>query len=90
MKQLTVDICVCPQCVLGGAMSIMDSVDSLNQLEDQLQGVELKVQTHKHLGEGSHSETAPVVRIGEEYLEKATDENVMSQVMTLVSEMNKE
>ncbi len=85
MKQLTVDICVCPQCVLEGAMSIMDSVDSLNQLEEQLNGVELLVQTHKHLGEGSHGESAPVVRIGEEYLEKATCENVMARVMALVS-----
>ena len=36
MKKITVEVCACTQCVLNGAMHIIESIESLKKLKVQL------------------------------------------------------
>lgn len=83
MKKLTVEVCVCTQCVLNGAMHIIESIEGLRKLKTQLRmNAQVDVVTTSGLVEGKHSETAPLVRVNGELIEKADSETVMEKVLS--------
>lgn len=82
MKKLTVEVCVCTQCVLNGAMHIIESIESLKKLKVQLRmNTQVNIVTSSSLVEGKHADLAPVVRINGEIIEKATSETVMARIL---------
>ncbi len=83
MKKLTVEVCVCTQCVLNGAMHIIESIEGLKKLKVQLRmNAQVDVVTSSGLVEGKHPEIAPVVRVNGELIEKASSETVMERVLS--------
>ncbi|MCI8622723.1 MAG: hypothetical protein HFG26_03580 [Provencibacterium sp.] len=83
MKKITVEVCACTQCVLNGAMHIIESIESLKKLKVQLRmNAQVNIVTTPSLVEGKHSEISPVVRINGEMLEKADSETVMARIIS--------
>jgi len=83
MKKLTVEVCVCTQCVLNGAMHIIESIEGLKKLKVQLRmNAQVDVVTSSGLVEGKHPEIAPFVRVNGELIEKANSETVMERVLS--------
>lgn len=84
MKKITVEVCVCTQCVLGGAMHIIESIESLKKLKVQLRmNAQVTIVTSPCLVEGKHSDQAPVVKVNGELLERAGSEAVMERIISL-------
>lgn len=86
MKRLEVKVCVCAQCVMNGAMDIVESVESLKMLKNQLRfNASIKVSANECLCDKSHEDMSPLVIINGERMEKATSETVMSKIISIVS-----
>lgn len=84
MKKITVEVCVCTQCVLNGAMHIIESIESLKKLKVQLRmNSQINIVPAPSLVEGKHSDISPIVRINGEILEKADSETVMAKIISL-------
>lgn len=84
MKKINVEVCVCTQCVLNGAMHIIESIESLKKLKVQLRmNSQISIVPAPSLVEGKHSDISPVVRINGEILEKADSETVMAKIISL-------
>ena len=81
--RLDVEVCVCTQCVMNGALDIADSVESLKKLKSQLR---LKSNVHVDASRGicdkDKHDCSPLVIVDGERLEKMTSEMVMSKVIS--------
>ena len=87
MKRLEVKVCMCAQCVMNGAMDIVEAVESLKQLKSQLRlGASIRVSADECLCDRDQADVSPLVLVNGERLEKATSEQVMSRVISLVSQ----
>lgn len=83
MKKITVEVCACTQCVLNGAMHIIESIESLKKLKVQLRmNAQISIVPTPSLVEGKHSDISPVVRINGEIIEKASSETVMAKIIS--------
>lgn len=86
MKRIEVKVCMCAQCVMNGAMDIVEAVESLKQLKSQLRlGATIRVTADECLCEKDERDVSPLVIVNGERLERATSEQVMSRVISLVS-----
>lgn len=87
MKKLEVKVCVCTNCVMNGALDLVDSIESLQKLKTQLRfGAAVKVNATESLcAEHSHGDQSPLVIINGEKIEKATSEIVMSKIISMIS-----
>lgn len=89
MKKLTVEVCVCTQCVLNGAMQIIESIESLKKLKVQLRtNTQVQIVTSADLVQGKHPEISPLVRINGELIEKADSETVMEKIIAYNQKVN--
>ncbi len=83
MQKLTVQVCVCPECVMNGAMDIMEAIESLNKLKVQLSlHASVNIIPRAHLGEEDHGSKSPLVIVNNELIENANAETVMSKILT--------
>ncbi len=86
MKNIDVEVCLCTQCVMGGAVDIIEAVESLRDLKGIIKrGTKINVTMHKNLGGQSHPNVAPVVRINGSEYRRTNCETVMSQVLAEIS-----
>lgn len=86
MKKLIVEVCVCTQCVMNGAMDIIESIESLKKLRVQLQlNAQIEIVTTTTLGNGTTAHSAPVVAINGEIIEHADSETIMSRIVEMTS-----
>ena len=86
MKKLIVEVCVCTQCVMNGAMDIIESIESLQKLKVQLRlNAQIQVEMNKCLGNCKHSDIAPVVAINGVMVEHANCETIMSKIVAITS-----
>lgn len=77
---------MCTECLMNGAMEIIESVESLGQLRSQLRlKAQIQIETAKCLGEPKHGEKSPLVAINGKLFEKASSETVMSHIISLSS-----
>ena len=84
MKKVTVEVCVCAQCVMNGAMDIIEAVEGLGKLIDQLNlKIHPQVVTSSCIDKGGHRDIAPVVTIDGERIESANSQTVMSKILAL-------
>ncbi len=82
MKRLEVKVCVCTQCVMNGAMDIVESVESLQKLKAQLRfNAAIKVTADECLCHKEEGDCSPLVIVNGERIEKATSEMVMSKII---------
>lgn len=82
MKKLIVEVCVCTECVMKGAMDIIESIESLKKLKVQLRfNTQIQIVMNKCLGEAKHGTASPLVKINGELLERANSETVMAKII---------
>ncbi len=85
MKNLKIEICACTECVMNGAMDILDSVEQLLErtapARREAGGPEITVTTVKRLGESKHSGHAPQVAINGVVFENADSQTVMAEIV---------
>lgn len=87
MKKLEIEVCVCAQCVMNGAMDIIEAIEGLNKLKTQLRfNSQIDIKTSTSLGNGKHKECSPVVTINGVLFERVNSETVMSKT---ISELRK-
>lgn len=87
MKKLIVEVCVCTECVMKGAMDIVESIESLKKLKVQLRfNTQIQIEMRKCLGEAKHGMDSPLVRINGDLLQKASSETVMAKIIGLASQ----
>jgi len=90
VDKITVEVCVCTECIINGAMNIIDSVEGLRELEGELGAYDgmVDVNAGPCLYDKSHTGNAPVAIVNGEVLLKASQETVMAKIMELL-EKNK-
>ena len=87
MKKLNVEVCVCTECVMKGAMDLIESIESLKKLKVQLRfNTQIQIEMNKCLGEAKHGLQSPLVKINDELVEKADSETVMAKIIALASQ----
>ena len=72
MEDLKVAVCVCTECVMKGAMDIIESIE---------RGI--YIETVKCIGEAKHGMKSPIVSVGNVVIEKANTETVMAQILEM-------
>jgi len=86
MEKLEINVCVCSACVMQGAMDIIDSIESLNDIKDITNiDCELVINPVKCIGLPNHGKQSPVVQIGDTVITNANMETVMSYIMKLTN-----
>lgn len=82
MKELKVEICVCTECVMKGAMELADSVESLKKVKKHLEYEgEIFIQMDKCLGQAKHGQESPLIAVDGELLRNADSETVMEKIV---------
>lgn len=85
-KPILVEVCSGSECVMMGAMDIMESIEGLNQLKHQLRlKAPIRVVPVKCIGCCKEGNFSPVVRINGEVITRATSETIMAKIITLIS-----
>lgn len=82
MEPLEVKICMNTKCMMLGAMDIMDQIETLNDIVDDLhlrRGIE--VEAVSSLPGATDSALCPVVQVGEQLIQNASTESVMSVIL---------
>lgn len=86
MKKIEVKVCACTQCVMNGAMDIVESVEALQKLKIQLRlNSAVKIISDECLCEkGCDSDCSPRVCINGEIIDKASSEAVTEKIISIV------
>ena len=86
MKRLDVNVCVCTQCVMNGALEIAETVKSLQKLKNQLRfDTSVRVNATEKLCDGTQNDASPLVVVGGEPIEKATSDMVMAKIISKIA-----
>lgn len=84
-KDIKVEICVCTECVMQGAMDLMESVESLKKLKSELKfDGNILVSMNKCIGEKKHGEKCLLASVNGEVIEQANSETVMEKVISII------
>lgn len=85
IEDIKVEVCVCTECVMQGAMGLVESVESLKKLKGQL-GFDgtIQVEMKKCLGNKKHGERSLLASINGEIIENADSETVMEKVISMM------
>ena len=87
MKRMTVEVCVCAQCVMNGAMDIIEAIEGLQELKTQLRfNSQVCVVSSSKLGEPDHTADGPYVKVNGIAVERPNSETVMSKVISELRE----
>lgn len=82
MKRTIVEVCVCADCVMHGAMDIIEAIEGLQKLKTQLRfNSQIQVTNITCTCGKKHKGIAPVICINGETLERANSQTVMSKVI---------
>ena len=90
MTTIKVDVCVCTECVMNGAMDIMQAIEDMKNLnqeeENNYADVNVEITPVKCLGEGKHGKSSPRVSINGTIYDKVNTQTVMSEIITMLQE----
>ncbi len=85
MEKIIVEICICTECVMHGAMDLMESVENLTEIfqheDNDFEQREIEIITNKCIGEPKHSHECPKIKINDQVYIKAKSQNIMSAVL---------
>lgn len=82
MKSITLEMCVCPRCVMNGAMELMDGILSIRKMKNVKNKLDLKISTTPNLSSGDHH--GPAVVLNGECLENVRENELMSKILNLI------
>ncbi|WP_324824435.1 hypothetical protein [Sinanaerobacter sp. ZZT-01] len=85
VEDIKVEICVCTECVMRGAMDLVESVESLKKLKRYF-GFEgnINVEMSKCLGHKEDGHHSLVAAINGKVMENADSESVMEKVIGMI------
>ncbi|MGI6030380.1 MAG: NAD(P)H-dependent oxidoreductase subunit E [Eubacteriales bacterium] len=89
MKTLPVKICVCTECVMHGALDLVESIETLKNLAEDLDqnfstDIAVKMESVKCLGE-KHVGRSPRVEIGGVLYDNANSQTIMAEILSIIS-----
>lgn len=89
MEKLDIKVCVCTECVMNGAMDIIESIDGLKEMfennEDEYDtDIKINVTPVKCLGEPKHGNQSPRVSIDGQIFDNANNETIMAEIMNKI------
>lgn len=92
MKKLNIEICVCTECIMNGAMDIMESIERLKEMSGELKeqyntDIEINITPIKCLGDGRHGNFSPKVSINGKIFESTNSQSIMAEI---IASMKKE
>lgn len=86
MKRLEVKVCACAQCIMNGAMDIVESIESLQKLKNQLRfNATIKVSADEALCNKSSGDSSPLVMFDGEIIEKCTSEMITAKIISNIA-----
>ncbi len=86
MKKISLEVCVCTECVMMGSMEIIDAIEGLKSLETDLyQDLDIDVTTSSSVCAPKVSGASPVVKINGERMEKANSATVMARISEIAN-----
>ena len=87
MKKVNLEVCVCTECVMMGAMEIIDAIEGLKSLEtdmtDMYKDLDIEVKTASSVCAPKKPHASPVVKINGERFEKANSAMIMGKISEL-------
>lgn len=90
VKDIQVEICVCTECVMQGAMELVESVESLKKLKGELKfDGNIHVTMNKCIGEKKHGDKCLLASVNGEVIECADSETVMEKVISIIKKDGK-
>jgi len=89
-KVVEVSICVCNECVMNGAMDIMESLEKFGELAEEIKErydmeIVLTLTTEKCIGKCKHGEHSPRVSINGHIFDHADSQTVMEEIIHSMS-----
>lgn len=89
-KVMDVKICVCNECVMNGALDIMESLEKMDEVAEEIKesfGVEIKLNliSHKCIGECKHGNLSPRVSLEGKTIDNADSQTVMEEIIASMS-----
>ena len=86
VNEILIEVCSGSECVMMGAMDIIESIEGLGQLKRQLHvKIPVQVVPTKCMGYCKQGSFSPVVRVNGEVITNATSETIMAKIMSLIS-----
>lgn len=89
-KVLDVKICVCNECVLNGALEIMESLEKMDEVAEEIKesfDVEIKLNliSDSFIGDSKHGSLSPRVSLGGKIIDNADSQTVMEEIIASMS-----
>ncbi|MGB4589591.1 MAG: hypothetical protein WBI17_10215 [Clostridiaceae bacterium] len=89
-KVLDVRICMCNECVMNGAVDIMESLEKMDEVSAEIKetfNVEIKLNliSDKCIGESKHGNFSPRVSIEGKTFNNADSQTVMEEIIASMS-----
>jgi len=89
-KVLDVKICVCNECVMNGAIDIMESLEKMDEVAEEIKesfNVEIKLNliSDKCIGEPKHGSLSPRVSLEGKIIDNADSQTVMEEIIASMS-----
>lgn len=84
MKNITVELCVCPKCVMHGAMDLLENINSIKKMKSLRNKYSMKITTAPCLDGCQHDGNRPVVSLNGEILENEKENEVMSRILNVI------
>ena len=89
-KVLDVKICVCNECVMNGAMDIMESLEKMHEVAEEIKEsfdmeIKLNLISDKCIGESKHGNLSPRVSFEGKVIDNADSQTVMEEIIASMS-----
>jgi NADH:ubiquinone oxidoreductase subunit E len=89
MKNINIEVCVCTECVMNGAMDIIESIERLKEISSELEeqyntNIEINITPVKCLGDAKHGANSPKVSINGELFKSANSETIMAKIIDMM------
>lgn len=89
MNRIEVKVCVCSECIMNGAMDIVESVESLQSLKAQLRlKSKILVSANEVLCPKGDKECSPKVIINGEVFDHTNSETVAEKIVSMIARGN--
>ena len=86
MEKLDIEVCVCTECIMDGAMDIIESIEQLKEMKEAMQekyntDMEINITPVKCLGEVKHGIHSPKVSINGQIFENTDSQTIMAEII---------
>lgn len=89
MEKLDIQVCVCTECVMDGAIDIIESIERLVEMKSEMEeeyytDMEIIITPVKCLGEAKHGAHSPKVSINGLVFENTDSQTIMAEIISIM------